>query len=50
MVCLSFIAAWVVLLPSRDTKHSLFVVWPVLCESAQRGLSLLAARSLAPHS
>ncbi len=28
MVCLGFITAWVALLPSRDTKHSLFDVGP----------------------
>lgn len=33
MVCLSFITAWVVPLPSGDTKHSLFDVGPFPCES-----------------
>lgn len=35
MVCLSFIAAWLVLLPSGDTKHSLSDVRPVLREHSR---------------
>lgn len=48
MVCLSFIAAWVVLLPSRDTKHSLFDVQArPECESVRQGES--SGCSLAPQ-